>query len=90
MLLKAYTLFDSKTECYVPPFYAKAKGDAIRQITQVVNDKSAKQDFAKYPEDFTLFEIGIFDDSTGQFEPHMANESMGCLVNFKSSDPDVN
>lgn len=89
-MLRVYTLFDSKTEAYIPPFYAKAKGDAIRQITQVVNDKNSKQDFAKYPEDFTLFEIGVFDDSIGRFTPHEANESMACLVSFKTSDPDVN
>ena len=90
MLMRMYSLYDSKTEAYIPPFYSKAKGDAIRQITQVINDANSKHDFAKYPEDFTLFELGVFDDSTGIITPHMVNENMGCLVNFKQSDSDVN
>lgn len=85
MLFKMYTLFDSKSECYVAPFYAKAKGDALRQIISVVNDVNSKHEFGKYPEDFTLFEIGSFDDSTGVVTPHFAHESMGCLIEFKRS-----
>jgi hypothetical protein len=85
-----YTLYDSKTESYIPPFYAKANGDAIRQVSQVVNDPSSKQDFAKYPEDFTLFQIGAFDDAQGMVMPNSANENLGCLVNFKKSDTEMN
>ena len=86
MLLKMYSLYDSKTEAYIAPFYSKAKGDAIRQVTQIVNDPNSKHDFGKYPEDFTLFEVGVFDDTTGMIMPHSANESLGCLVNFKNSE----
>lgn len=81
--MKMYTLYDSKSESYVAPFYAKAKGDALRQITAVVNDPNSKHDFGKYPEDFTLFEIGMFDDVTGLITTHKAHESMGCLIEFK-------
>lgn len=80
-----YTLFDVKTESYIPPFYAKANGDAIRQISQVVNDPNAKQDFARYPEDFTLFKIATFEDVDGVMTPAFAFENLGVLVNFKKS-----
>ena len=90
MLLKMYSLYDSKAESYIAPFYAKAKGDALRQISSIVNDPNTKHDFGKYPEDFTLFEIGVYDDSTGIVTPHKAHESMGCLVEFKRSDSEFN
>jgi len=86
MFLKMYTLYDSKTESYIPPFYAKAKGDAIRQISAVVNNPDSKQEFGKYPEDFTLFEIATFDDATGMVIPNSVHENLGCLINFKSSE----
>ena len=44
----------------------KSKGEAIRAITAHVNDP--EHNFCKYAEDFTLFELGSWDDSNCIFD----------------------
>lgn len=81
MFLKVYSIFDSKVEAFMQPFYCKSKGEAIRSITEAVNDP--KTSLSKYPEDFTLFELGSWDDSNCKFGLHSTPYSLGLLVEFK-------
>ncbi|QGH72128.1 MAG: DNA binding protein [Microviridae sp. ctjWc39] len=83
MLLKVFTIYDSKAEAYLQPFFLKNKGEAIRALTDIV----AKPDhnFCKYPEDFTLFELGVFDDSTSRFELYDTPHSVCVLIELKRS-----
>ncbi len=66
MILKMFAVYDSKTEAYMQPFFVNSTGGAIRAFENSVNTKDEL--FNKYPADFTLFEIGAFDDQTGQVE----------------------
>lgn len=62
--MKIYSVYDCKAEAYMQPFFMATKGLAIRGFEQLVNDP--KTTVNKHPEDFTLFEIGEFDDTSGQ------------------------
>lgn len=66
MMMKMFTVYDQKAEAYLQPFFANSKGVAIRMFAEAVN--SQDHQFAKYPADFTLFEIGSFDDGTALTE----------------------
>jgi hypothetical protein len=66
MILKVFSVYDSKVEVYFPPFMLKNKGEALRGMMELVTD--GKSNISKYPEDFTLFELGSFDDSTAKFD----------------------
>ena len=46
------------------PFFEQAKGLAIRAFADLVNDPSTV--VGKHPQDFTLFEIGNFDQDNGE------------------------
>jgi hypothetical protein len=81
MELKVFGIYDSKAEAYLPPFFVKSKGEAIRAITSHVMDEH--HNFCKYAEDFTLFELGSWDDSTAKFELLATPHSLGVLVEFK-------
>lgn len=59
-----FSVYDSKAKAYIPPFFFPKVAMAIRVFTDSVNDPHHQ--FNKHPEDYTLFEIGIFDDETGQ------------------------
>lgn len=85
MLVKVFGIYDSKAEAYLPPFFMKSKGEAIRAITAHVSDP--QHNFCKYAEDFTLFELGSWDDSTGVFTLLNAPHSLGVLLEFKRVDP---
>lgn len=64
MDLKIFAIYDQKAKVFIPPFYAHNEGTALRQFSNAIN--SPDSDMSKYPEDFTLFLIGEFDDNKGE------------------------
>lgn len=71
-MLKVYSIRDAKIESYGPPFFCRAKGEAIRMFQDLLNDGQSLP--SKYPGDFDLYEIGTYDDATGVLAavPHVA------------------
>lgn len=84
MEMRVYSVFDSKAEAFLQPFFMQAKGQAIRGFTELANDKNHQ--FGKFPEDYTLFELGIFDDQKGLIVSHQTPVSMGLAVEFVRSE----
>lgn len=84
MISKIFCIYDSKAEAYLQPFFMKSRGEAIRALSALVDDP--QHNFCKYSDDFTLFEVGTFDDASGTFALHEAKQSLGCLVEFKRSE----
>lgn len=74
-MLNVYSFYDSKAKTYHTPFFLKQDGQAIRAFLDLVNNPQT--DIAKYPEDFSLFKLGQFDDETGCIYP---DEKVPCLV----------
>ena len=68
MILKVFAVHDAKAEAYMQPFFMANKGTAIRAMTETLT--GASNQFQKYPEDFTLSELGEYDDSNGMMKPH--------------------
>lgn len=63
MQLGMYSIYDKKAEAFTQPFFQATRGLAIRAFTDACNMQDNQ--FAKHPEDYTLFLIGTFDDETG-------------------------
>jgi len=82
MIHKIYTVFDAKAEAYLLPFMLPTKGLAIRSFSELVNDPN--HNFGKYPEDYTLFECGAYDDSTCKFDILPTPLSLGVAIEFKN------
>lgn len=80
---KIYTVYDSKAEAYLPPFFMQSKGQAIRSFITVANDKT--HDIGKYPEDYTLFELGEFFDESAGFTLYSTPVSLGVAIEFVKS-----
>jgi len=80
MKLKVFSVFDSKIGTFARPFFMKTQGEALRGWLDVVNDERSA--FSKHPEDFTLFEIGSFEDEEGRFENHVTPISLGLALEF--------
>lgn len=80
MLLLVFSVYDSKAEAYLRPFFAETKGLAVRGFRDAVNDPSSPM--FKYPEDFTLFWIGVFSVASGKLEPRNP-DSLGVALTFK-------
>jgi len=84
MVSKVYTVYDCKSEIYLTPFQRSTRGQCIRDFTDTVCDP--KSQFNKHPEDYTLFEIGTYDDLSGVFEMYEAKVSIGCAREFLRSE----
>ena len=79
---RMFTVYDHKASAYLLPFFSQTKGTAIRSFTESCNDPQST--FFKYPEDFTLFELGEYDDSTAELFIHPSPEPIGKAIEFKN------
>ena len=67
MNLLVYSVRDAKAEVFNTPFFQKTHGEAERTFKQLANDD--KSMVGKYPDDYDLYYIGKYDDSSGKIEP---------------------
>lgn len=63
LILRMYTVRDEKAEAYLPPFCARTPGEAERMFLELSTDP--QHQFCKHAEDFSLVEVGSFDQETG-------------------------
>lgn len=80
MIKKVFTVYDEKSEAYLQPFFLDTVGQAIRAITDCVND--VDHNFCRHSSDFSLFLLGEFNDSDASFTPD--KKCLGSLVEFKT------
>lgn len=84
MKLKLFSIYDSKSKAHSNPFCSAAAGSAIRGFIDLVMDE--KSNVAKHPGDYTLMEIGGFDDCTGCLSPHKAAINLGTALSLKPTE----
>ena len=65
MKQKIFTIYDSKADAYLTPFFLHKERMAIRVFSDCIND--AEHMFGKHPEDYTLFQIGSWGDEKAKF-----------------------
>ncbi len=78
---KIFTVYDSKAEAHLPPFFSPATGLALRAFETAAN--TPDHDFNKYPGDYTLFELGFFDEIKCDWAFHEAKINLGTALEFK-------
>lgn len=78
MLQKIFTVYDSKVGAYLPPFFMSARGEALRAFVDTISDD--KSVISKHPEDYTLFELGEYDNLTAKFDMYETPVSLGVAI----------
>lgn len=78
--MKLFTVYDSKAEAYLVPFYERTTGLAIRAFSSASNEK--EHQFNRFPADYTLFELGEFDELTAEIKVLKTPTSLGLAINF--------
>lgn len=58
-------VWDEKLQAFMRPFYAPRIGGAVRAFTDEVNRDGSEM--GQHPEDYTLFELGEWNDEDGLF-----------------------
>ena len=80
MIYEVFSIHDSKAEAFLPPFILPNVAMAQRTFATCVN--SDDHQFGAHPADYTLFRLGQFDDSGGQFLLERSKQSLGNGVEF--------
>lgn len=71
---------DSATLAFMQPFFARTPAEALRSFALAAN--SEDHQFSRYSADYTLFQIGEFDDQSGTITPN-APVSLGVAAEFR-------
>jgi len=79
MVKKIFAIYDEKAEAYLQPFFLDTVGQAIRAITDCLNDPD--HNFSRHTADYTLFLIGEFDDQDATIISNKT--SLGSLLEIK-------
>ena len=86
-MLRIYAVYDVKAKAYAQPFFMKETGQAIRGFKQVVNDPQTE--IYKNPEDFSLFQLGEYDEETGGISPLTSPVSLAHALQMRDHTPEA-
>lgn len=67
MIYKIIAVRDRAIDVFGQPAFTASTGGAIRSFGDEIKRKDDNNQLNKHPEDFDLYELGIYDDQTGQF-----------------------
>ncbi|UDN67802.1 nonstructural protein [robinz microvirus RP_131] len=90
MKLQMFTVYDAAVATYMPPFFCRSKGEALRSFGDACN--SAESNFNKYSSDYTLFYVGEYDDAGADFYPVVPVRiisALECIVDSVVAEPPV-
>lgn len=77
--------FDSKLKVWMNPMFFMHSGQAERTWQEIANDPQSL--VCKHPEDFTLFQVGEFNDETGEISSiHPPVQLMAAVAAKKKPD----
>ncbi len=82
MIHHVFTVYDGKAQAFTQPFFAVNTRVAVRMFTQLAND--TEHLFCLHAEDFTLIELGEFDDKTGLFDLEAVPETIGKAMQYQN------
>lgn len=66
MKLKMYAIFDTATEAYMTPWFMVNRASALRAFNDLAKDPQSN--VYKHPADYILYEVGTWDDNTGEMD----------------------
>lgn len=70
MFLYVLTIRDRAANVFGQPVYNLSTGAAVRGFKDEINRSHEGNLLYTHPEDFDLYELGIYDDSDGTFKLH--------------------
>lgn len=80
MKLTMLSVYDSKAEAYLQPLFAQTQAVGVRMFKQAVNEEEHM--FHIHAADYTLFEIGTFDQNSAKMTLHKAPLVLGNAIQF--------
>lgn len=82
MKLLIFSIYDCKAKTWTRPTFDRTVGNHIRLFQELANDNN--HPIGKHPADYTLFQIGEFNESTGEIESFATPTSHGVAVTYRN------
>ncbi len=77
---KVFSVFDCKANAFLQPFFSPTTATALRSFERSVQDESS--DFHRYAGDYSLFEIGEWNQNQGTWVSYEAKVNLGLASQF--------
>lgn len=84
MILPLFAIYDSKAITFNSIYQCPNADLAIRAFVQAVNDPR-NTDLYQFPQDFSLVEIGTYDNETGVISP-ITHVNHGLAAQYQSKE----
>lgn len=81
MKLQIFSVYDSKSESWLQPYYSLTVNSGMRAFSDICRDEA--HSFYQNGGDYTLFHLGEFDQSTGDIQKLHTPENLGLAINFR-------
>lgn len=65
MHIQVVSIYDRALDAFSRPVFVNSVGQAIRSFGDEVNN--VQSEMSKHPDDYDLYHLGSFDDSSGKF-----------------------
>lgn len=82
MVLKVFSVLDTKGDVFMAPFFFSATGQAVRAFSDLANNPDTV--VSRHPGDYRLTCIGEFDDSTGRLVAYDQVQQLGYAQDYKA------
>lgn len=76
-MILLFALMDQKTETFLGLFAARTRGEAERSYLEILRSEGTL--VQKYPQDFPLYEIGTYNERTGEVRPLVSDDGIKLL-----------
>lgn len=80
-MMGIFSVYDMAAKRYLEPFFAPTMEFAIRGFREAC--ETPGHQFSKFPEDYTLYQLGEFDPETGQItglSPEVKLANAGAMI----------
>lgn len=85
MKLVVFSVYDSKAEAFLQPFFSQSRGTGLRSFSDAAQDEN--HGFSRHAADYTLFELGEFDQISGRMDQWDAPINLGTALQYISEAP---
>lgn len=80
--MKVFSIYDSKAEVYWSPRFYLNAGVALREFSDAAQARNGDNELSAHPEDYTLFEIGDWDENTGELRTYPSKVALGVALEY--------
>ncbi len=85
MKLDMFSVYDSRAEAFITPFFLPNIGTALRAISSAGTD--SKHMFCRHGSDFVLYHLGQFDDASSEILQMLPPKHLGIVSDICKEYP---